>query len=403
MLSLSMIVRNEAERLERCLGSVAGFVDEMVLLDTGSTDATIAIAEACGAVVHQLPWPGDFAPARNAALQHVRGDWVLVLDADEWLLPEAREPLRQLMAQPDLLLINLLREERGSAQSPYSNVSRLFRRHPAIHWSRPYHSMVDDSVLALLEQEPHWRLADCDVPALAHDGYRPELLASGAKAERLRQAMEADLAAHPGDPYACAKLGSLEVSEGNRERGIALLEQGLAHCPPYRYPERYELLLHLAIARTSGSQHPDDYECLSLHAERLALVAAPQHPQQDNPTLNLTDLSAYSWVVYPTGTPMRTVLEREFGEAGLEFPRYPLETSSTFTMLSLLQEDPQLVAVMPHSIACSSEGFGLLRRLPLELQARNEPCSIIHRRGSSLSPLASLLLEHLRSEQQALT
>jgi hypothetical protein len=60
--------------------------------------------------------------------------------------------------------------------------------------------MVDDSVLALLEQEPHWRLADCGVPALAHDGYRPELLASGAKAERLRQAMEADLAAHPGDP-----------------------------------------------------------------------------------------------------------------------------------------------------------------------------------------------------------
>ena len=135
---------------------------------------------------------------------------------------------------------------------------------------------------------------------------------------------------------------------------------------------------------------------------RHMLVAAPQHPQQANPALSLTDLSGYSWVVYPTGTPMRTVLEREFGEAGLEFPRYPLETSSTFTMLSLLQEDPQLVAVMPHSIACSSESFGLLRRLPLELQARNEPCSIIHRRGSSLSPLASLLLEHLRSEQDAL-
>ena len=63
MLSLSMIMRNEAERLERCLASVAGFVDEMVLLDTGSSDATIAIAQSCGAVVHQLPWPGDFAPA----------------------------------------------------------------------------------------------------------------------------------------------------------------------------------------------------------------------------------------------------------------------------------------------------------------------------------------------------
>jgi tetratricopeptide (TPR) repeat protein len=272
MLSLSMIVRNEAERLERCLASVAGFVDEMVLLDTGSSDATIAIAEACGAVVHQLQWPGDFAPARNAALQHVRGDWVLVLDADEWLLPEAREPLRQLMAQPDLLLINLLRQELGAAQSPYSNVSRLFRRHPAIHWSRPYHSMVDDSVLSLLEREPHWRLADCAVPALAHEGYRPELLASGAKAQRLREAMEADLATHPGDPYACAKLGSLEVSEGHHERGIALLEQGLAGCPASRHPERYELLLHLAIAL--GSRDPA--RACQLYRQGLALPLPPR-------------------------------------------------------------------------------------------------------------------------------
>jgi tetratricopeptide (TPR) repeat protein len=272
MLSLSMIVRNEAERLERCLASVAGFVDEMVLLDTGSSDATIAIAEGCGAVVHQLTWPGDFAPARNEALGHVKGDWVLVLDADEWLLPEARQPLQALMVEPDLLLINLLRQELGAAQSPYSNVSRLFRRHPAIHWSRPYHSMVDDSVLALLEKEPHWHLADCDVPALAHDGYRSDLLASGAKAERLRQAMEADLAAHPGDPYACAKLGSLEVSDGNRERGIALLQQGLARCPASRHPERYELLLHLAIALGSS----DPKHACQLYRQALELPLPPR-------------------------------------------------------------------------------------------------------------------------------
>ncbi len=272
MLSLSMIVRNEAERLERCLHSVADFVDEMVLLDTGSSDATVAIAEGLGAVVHHLPWPGDFAPARNAALEHVRGDWVLVLDADEWLLPAAREPLRQLMAEPDLLLINLLRQELGAAQAPYSNVSRLFRRHPAIHWSRPYHAMVDDSVLALLEQEPHWRLADCGVPALGHDGYQPELLANRDKARRLRLAMEADLAAHPGDPYACAKLGSLEVSEGHHARGITLLEQGLAHCPANRHPERFELLLHLAIAHTGSNPA----QASQLYRQALELPLPPR-------------------------------------------------------------------------------------------------------------------------------
>jgi tetratricopeptide (TPR) repeat protein len=271
-LSLSMIVRNEAERLERCLASVADFVDEMVVLDTGSSDATVAIAERCGAVVHHISWPGDFAPARNAALEHVRGEWVLVLDADEQLLAEAREPLRQLMAQQDLLVVNLLRLERGARQSPYSRVSRLFRRHPGIRWSRPYHSMIDDSVLALLQREPHWRITDCAIPALSHDGYRPELLQSGDKAARLRQAMEAELERHPGDPYACAKLGSLLVSEGELARGRALLRLGLENCTTEALAERYELLLHLAMAE--APHNPTQAE--HLYREAMALPLQPR-------------------------------------------------------------------------------------------------------------------------------
>ena len=270
MLSLSMIVRDEAAQIEDCLRSVQGFADELVVVDTGSSDDTVARAQALGARVEQIPWPGDFAPARNQALQWVSGDWVLVLDADERLRPEAWAPLRALMAQPDVLLINLLRHERGAAQSPYSNVSRLFRRHPAIQWSRAYHSMVDDSVAELLQREPHWRIADCPEPALLHDGYRPELLAQGNKAQRLRAAMEAELERRPGDPYACAKLGSLEVAEGNRERGIALLQQGLEQCPDSAHPERYELLLHLALAQGAAPTPAAD----ALYRQALALPLA---------------------------------------------------------------------------------------------------------------------------------
>ena len=272
MLSLSMIVRDEAAQIEDCLRSVQGFADELVVVDTGSSDDTVARARALGARVEEIPWPGDFAPARNQALQWVSGDWVLVLDADERLRPEAWAPLRALMAQPDVLLINLLRHERGAAQSPYSNVSRLFRRHPAIQWSRAYHSMVDDSVAELLQREPHWRIADCPEPALLHDGYRPELLAQGNKAQRLRAAMEAELERRPGDPYACAKLGSLEVAEGNRERGIALLEQGLEQCPASAHPERYELLLHLALAQGPAPTPAAD----ALYRQALALPLAPR-------------------------------------------------------------------------------------------------------------------------------
>jgi len=271
-LSLSMIVRDGADTLAACLASVRDFVDEMVVVDTGSEDDTVAIARAAGAVVHHLPWPGDFAAARNAALGWVRGEWVLVLDADERLRPEAMAPLRQAMAQPDGLLITLLRQECGALQSPYSSVSRLFRRHPAIVWSRAYHALVDDSVEALLAREPHWRLLHCPLPALLHEGYRPERIQGGEKARRLREAMEAELRRDPFDPYTCAKLGGLEISGGNLARGIALLEQGLAHCATGAHPERYELLLHLALARSQS----DSRAAVALYRQALTLPLDPR-------------------------------------------------------------------------------------------------------------------------------
>jgi tetratricopeptide (TPR) repeat protein len=272
MLSVSLIVRDEAHRLETCLASVAGFADEVVVLDTGSEDDSRDVARRCGAEVHELPWPGDFAPARNHALGLVRGDWVLVLDADERLREEAREPLRRLMAEPDVLVVNLLRRELGAAQSPFSSLSRLFRRHPALRWNRAYHATIDDSVMALQESETHWRVVSCDEPALVHEGYRREHLADGSKARRLRQAMEAELRQRPGDPYACAKLGALEVSEGNRRRGVALLEEGLRRCGADVPPLRYELLLHLAMA--VAADQPT--RALMLYREALALPLDPR-------------------------------------------------------------------------------------------------------------------------------
>lgn len=275
MLSLSMIVRDEAARLKECLASVSGFVDEMVVVDTGSTDDTVRIAEDCGARVHRLPWPGDFAPARNHALDLVQGDWVLVLDADERLRPEAREPLLRLMEEPDALLITLLRREQGALQSPFSRVSRLFRRHPDLRWSRPYHSMVDDSVLEIQAREPRWRILACPGTALDHDGYRPELLAGSDKAARLRRAMEEELRRQPGDPYASAKLAGLELQKGRRRQARELLRRGLAHCPAAAHPERYELLLHLALAQEDPERAVSLYrEALSLPLEASVTLAA---------------------------------------------------------------------------------------------------------------------------------
>ena len=114
-------------------------------------------------------------------------------------------------------------------------------------------SMIDESVTSLCREEPGWRIANCTEPALLHQGYRPDLLAGSDKADRLRQSMESWLKEQPNDPYACAKLGALEVSDGNRERGLSLLRRGLEHLPEGDHcsAERYELLLNLGIALAS--------------------------------------------------------------------------------------------------------------------------------------------------------
>ena len=400
-LSLSMIVRNEAERIAACLESVRGFADELVVLDTGSSDATVAIAERCGAVVHQLAWPGDFAPARNEALRHVSGEWVLVLDADEQLLAEAREPLRQLMARPDLLLINLLRFERGARQSPYSNVSRLFRRHPALRWSGAYHAMVDDSVAALLQAEPSWRVADCPVPALLHDGYRPELLASGSKARRLRQAMEAELARNPGDPYACAKLGSLEVSEGNRERGVALLEQGLARCPAEAHAERYELLLHLALA-------PSDHgpqRAIELYRQALEIPLPPRLTLAAR--LNLAQLllaggdgagaTALVEAACSAAPELalvwfhRGVVERQRGRLAEAIGAYR-QAASLDPQAADTQQNLAVCLLLGGDIPGARNGFSRAIAL-LQQQGRSQEAEALHRQAGTLVKLEPLALE----------
>jgi glycosyltransferase involved in cell wall biosynthesis len=253
-LSLCMIVKNEEATLAECLNSVKDFVDEMVVLDTGSTDRTVEIAQEFGANVYFFEWCNDFAIARNQALSVVTGDWVLVLDADEKLKPEIVPLLTEAIQKDDCILINLIRHEIGAAQSPYSMVSRLFRHHPEVYFTHPYHAMVDDSIVQLLEKEPNWQILELAEVAISHEGYTEEAINSQNKFKRAASAMEAYLSDYPNDPYTCSKLGALYVRSGKIERGIQLLEIGLRGVPSWRarkpieVPVLYELHYHLGIA-----------------------------------------------------------------------------------------------------------------------------------------------------------
>jgi glycosyltransferase involved in cell wall biosynthesis len=84
-ISLCMIVKNEEHCLRRCLDSVRDYVDEMIIVDTGSTDHTVEIAKSYHAQIYHHPWENDFSKHRNQSLSYATGDWILQLDADEEL------------------------------------------------------------------------------------------------------------------------------------------------------------------------------------------------------------------------------------------------------------------------------------------------------------------------------
>jgi glycosyltransferase involved in cell wall biosynthesis len=105
-ISLAMIVKNEEGILGDCLTSVRDLVDEMIVVDTGSTDYTKLIAHSTGAKVFDFPWCDDFAKARNQSLSYCNSDWILVLDADEALNPADHEKVKSAI-ESDVVAFNL--------------------------------------------------------------------------------------------------------------------------------------------------------------------------------------------------------------------------------------------------------------------------------------------------------
>lgn len=284
-----MIVKDEELLLPQCLESAREIVDEIVILDTGSSDRTVEIAKAAGATVAYFDWCDDFAAARNAALEHVTGDWVLILDADEELNPSVAPKLRAVMVQDNLLVVNLIRQELGAVQSPYSLTSRLFRRHPALRFARPYHALIDDSVEALVKTESHWEIGALTDVAVLHYGYAAGTIAAKDKQKRAQAAMENYLAEHPNDPYVCSKIGALYMQMGKQKSGLELLERGV-ETPNLDPMLAYELHYHLGNAY----QKKQDGDKAVIHYQ--SAIA-----QQILPALKLGALNNFGALLYQAG------------------------------------------------------------------------------------------------------
>jgi len=157
-LSLCMIVKNEEKNLARCLSSVKDVADEIIMVDTGSTDKTIEIAELFGVKIFHFKWVNDFSAARNFALSKCIGDWILYLDADEELSPDCIEEVKKYKLHKRAG-VNCTVKSLGSASTNESVMKypRLFANVPGVEFVGKVHEQIIDSLrknkIPLVESE----------------------------------------------------------------------------------------------------------------------------------------------------------------------------------------------------------------------------------------------------------
>lgn len=209
-LSLAMIVKNEARCLVRCLNSIRTVVDEIIVADTGSTDDTVKIARDLGAKVPHFKWVNDFAAARNFALEQAAGEWILVLDADEYASEILAKEIKNFIAGPPQIgRLKIVSDFRHGGQTLRSStfVSRLFPR--GIQFEGRIHEQIVSPLPRVNLQGELW-----------HDGYLET-----KKSERNIHLLQAELAHDPHSAYLQYQLALEYTSLSRIQEAFACLQK----------------------------------------------------------------------------------------------------------------------------------------------------------------------------------
>ncbi len=208
-VSIAMIVRDEAEMAIGFLEAVRGVWDELIVVDTGSTDDTVALFTAAGATVRHHPWGNDFSEARNVALDAVTGDWVLVLDADERVSPEFVREFLAAIERPELGALTVcLSNALPFGHERASRLLRAWRTDPAIRFRHAIHEDASPSVQHMLTRTG--LTATTIAAPIAHLGYVRSRAAVKEKKQRDQALLRACLEVDAFDFYSRLKL--LEVA-----------------------------------------------------------------------------------------------------------------------------------------------------------------------------------------------
>ncbi|MEW6191862.1 MAG: tetratricopeptide repeat protein [Bacillota bacterium] len=244
-LSLCMIVKNEEEHLPRCMKSVQGVVDEIIVVDTGSSDRTVEIAESFGAKVYHFPWTGDFSAARNVSLEKATGDWIIFLDADEELVPGDGAKLREIIASGEadgyyLTEINFVGDKPG-IDAVVNTAFRVFRNRPEHRFSGAIHEQIVACVQAY-----GGRIAFSDV-RINHYGYLNQTSLGKNKIQRNLAILKKEVKKRPKDNYHRFNLGVEYLRLGNYQEALEEFQKAFHKLPSLEVAYASVLLRNIVL------------------------------------------------------------------------------------------------------------------------------------------------------------
>ena len=240
-IALAMIVKDEADHLAECLTSSRNATDEIHVVDTGSRDDTVAIAQRFGARVECFPWTDDFSAARNAALSQCSADWVLVLDADERLTGDGCAAIRALAEGPAKVAYRMTTRNYTNTASvsefcpctpgdplargfsgwfPSAKV-RLFPNHTGATYAGPVHELIRPAL-----EERGIAIRNSDVPIHHYPLVRPAERIAAKRDLYLRLGTD-KVRSHPNDPNAHAELGHQYADMGDYAKAAHAYRQAL--------------------------------------------------------------------------------------------------------------------------------------------------------------------------------
>ncbi len=222
-----MIVKNEQQHLPGCLASIRDLTDELVIVDTGSTDQSKHIAQRHDAVLLEHEWTGDFAQARNVGLAAARGQYILYIDADEQLLEQDAGPLRSTLEsqQYDAIDLSIVSPIFGSDKTNIVRYLRVFRNYPDVRFCYRIHEQIWPT---LRRHNP--RVLRSDYRILHHGYNQHESVLLEKRTRNLQSALEV-LRNEPDDPFYLYHAGLGHLTLDHAVEAIPLLERAAEHTP----------------------------------------------------------------------------------------------------------------------------------------------------------------------------